>query len=241
MLLLRACDNGCGPAVAAFLLKAGADVRSARPHGATCLHMTSSAAVTRLLIAAGADVNAVTPMPSRVAPLHTVLLSCPRSSRECLAKLHVLVASGADVNMRDAAGCTPLRIVLGARRTTLGVDSKENTTAAMVRRLLRAGADPTLPGHDGRTPLDAWVDRLKAFLETASALPQGSAGAARAADCLRAAPAITRVAMRGAAWWRRRHPLLVLLQRGRRFGGSGGSVGTAATAAALATEAPASP
>lgn len=96
------------------------------------------AEVTRLLDA-GTDVDARD--ESLVTPL---MLAC-YAGRTSVAKL--LVERGANVNATDAKGWTPLMSLMGGLQ-------REATIAAIVKLLLKAGADPSIRSPDGVTALD---------------------------------------------------------------------------------------
>src|SRR5262249_25419119 len=85
--------------------------------------------VARLLIEAGADVNA------RDNEKNTALMQTPTNEDV----VRVLIANGADVNARNAKGWTPLT---------------HASTPATVRLLLAAGADPTARDDEGHTELE---------------------------------------------------------------------------------------
>jgi ankyrin repeat protein len=88
-----------------------------------------SAEVARLLIRAGADVNAQ----------EDTFLNTPLHDAPDATTAQVLIAAGADINRRNKEGRTPLMLTLDPEVT--GV-------------LLRAGADRTVRDYRGRTALD---------------------------------------------------------------------------------------
>lgn len=92
----------------------------------------NSAGLVAFLVGAGADVNAVNRFGIR--PLHRVcILGCADIAQ-------ILVAAGADVHaVSKSRGRTPLHSV---------------KTVALVRLLLKAGADPYAPDLDGDRPID---------------------------------------------------------------------------------------
>lgn len=155
------------PEAAAALLDAGADPDARGWMGRTPLHAAAGdgrAGVVRLLLARGADPNAV--RPERLdTPLHFA------ANGECAA---ALLASGASPGAADGFGRTPLHwaasndrghvlaVLLAAgapvdprnewRETPLHEAAREGADAA-VAALLAAGADPNAVARFGRTPL----------------------------------------------------------------------------------------
>lgn len=126
----------------------GSDVNMAGREGAcgTALHdaiAASRSAAVRLLLSLGADPNARTaPSALSEAALHVAVLCLPP---HCEDIVDALLAAGADPNIRDALGRTPLH-----RFATAG-KNKWNA----IRALLKAGARVNQPADDGRTPLHA--------------------------------------------------------------------------------------
>ena len=110
--------------------------------GFTALHFPAffgigdAAAASRLLIEAGADVNARSANSFSVLPLHSAVAG---GHDEVVA---VLIDAGADINATQPHGWTPL---LGAAKTG---------SLASVARLLAAGADPAARNDDGSSALD---------------------------------------------------------------------------------------
>ncbi len=134
----------------------------------------NDAAGTRLLLAAGADVNARGFGRDGGTPLHDAAVQ----GRVSVAK--ILLSAGADVNARDADGLTPLhtaaawghvelaRMLLAAGADANAGDNQHQTPlhivasrsvpplavyADVARVLLAAGARPNLRAADGSTPL----------------------------------------------------------------------------------------
>lgn len=124
--------------------------------GFTALHYPAffgrgdAAGATRILLAAGADVNARSANSLSVLPIHSAVAG---GHDEVVA---VLIGSGADVNARQRHGWTPLH---GAAR---------NGSLDSVERLLAAAADPEARNEDGVDAIalareaghDPIVDRL---------------------------------------------------------------------------------
>lgn len=110
--------------------------------GFTALHFPAffgigdAATASRVLIGAGADVNARSENSLSVLPIH----SATAGNRDDV--LAVLVDAGADVNARQPGGWAPLH------------GSAKNGSLASVERLLAAGADPTARNDDGMSALD---------------------------------------------------------------------------------------
>lgn len=116
--------------------------RAKSPDGFTALHYPAffggpDAAVTaRLLLAAGAMVDARSDNDLWVHPLHSAVAG---NHDDVVA---VLLEAGADVRAVQRHGYTPLH------------GAAQNGATVTVDRLLAAGADPTARTDDGRTPAD---------------------------------------------------------------------------------------
>lgn len=114
--------------------------------GDTALHLAAAGyrvEIVRLLLAAGADVNAA--MNHRQSgPLHYAAdgyISGPTWDPERQVKtIKCLLAAGADVNAQDKNGAAALHRAVRTR------------CAAAVRALLEAGAEPNLRNKPGSTP-----------------------------------------------------------------------------------------
>jgi uncharacterized protein len=92
---------------------------------------------TALLLAHGAHVHRFSRNPLHNQPLH----ACIALSRNC-ETVRILLDQGADVNMEQSGGYTPLHQAAAA-----GLED-------VVRILLEAGADPSCVCHQGKTPAD---------------------------------------------------------------------------------------
>lgn len=124
------------------LLDSGADV-NATHRGFTALHhATGEPGVARLLIAAGANVNAQTPEGQ------TPLLAAVRRMDPDLVNL--LIDAGADVNKRGKNGAVPL--VLWVVNTSTSHQDKD-WRVAVTRKFIEAGADINARGEYGSLPL----------------------------------------------------------------------------------------
>ena len=145
-------DNAHG--VCKFLRRgANANFNSAPHGGGTPLHFAvfymsfssllqrnwdSEAAIALLLIAAGADVNAVN--DDGETPLYTVAES--GGGDGLLAAAEMLLMNGANLNAQDKNGVTPLHLAALLNKPEIA------------RLLLEHGANPNLANNEGETPLD---------------------------------------------------------------------------------------
>jgi adenosylhomocysteine nucleosidase len=105
--------------------------------GFTALHLAAyfgKAEIARILLEAGAAVDAVADNEIRVRPLHSAAAS--RHFEVC----RLLVAAGADVNAREAGGFAPLHA------------AAKNGDPELVELLLSAQADPSATTDAGDTP-----------------------------------------------------------------------------------------
>lgn len=121
--------------------------------GFTALHFAGffgQGEAARVLIEAGAAVDAVASNPMKVMPLHSAA-----SARNLEAARHLL-EHGAPVNARQEGGWVPIHA------------AAQNGDRAMVELLLRHGADATLANDAGKTP--AAVAREKGHEEVAGML-----------------------------------------------------------------------
>jgi ankyrin repeat protein len=92
---------------------------------------------TALLLVHGAHVHRFSRNPMHNQPLH----ACIALSQNC-ETARILIAQGADVNMAQAGGYTPLHQAAAAGLTEL------------TQILLEAGANPATVCHQGKTPAD---------------------------------------------------------------------------------------
>jgi ankyrin repeat protein len=173
--------------IVAALLKAGATVDAKDNAGRTALMFASrgyALGVVTLLLQAGADVTAVTPL----AGITSLMFACGHTCNNCCASsscdaavVAALLRAGAkvnaDMNAEDAAGRTALFAAAYVGRSDLVVQllragaaqsinhqASDGSTAlhcttapAVVAELLRAGAQVTLRDVKGRTALHSAI------------------------------------------------------------------------------------
>lgn len=127
-----------GKRMAKLLISAGADV-NATAYGKTPLHTAKNGEVAKTLIDAGADVRSTT--SSGQQPLHRVSMhGDPEAVR-------ALLSSGADPNATDDSGDTPLHYTV------------KRGKVRNAKVLLQLGSDPNVTNEDGETPRDTAVDQ----------------------------------------------------------------------------------
>lgn len=140
----------CSGAIAELLIRHGAEVDAMATqgevggtplYGAAFLDPYDRLDVARVLLANGADVNAVNPSNWDSIALHEAAF---RARQEFVA---LLIDHGANVNFVNSWGRTPLMVALSFRRV-------DNATL-----LINRGTDVTIADKDGTTPLHmaAWV------------------------------------------------------------------------------------
>ena len=139
------------PALVQALLDAGADPNATDRYGSSALHVAARAGtpeVIALLVAAGAEVNGQTEVGT--SPIHIAVSSVPFDltgddpqvqTGSWRLRAAALLEAGADPNLPDAEGDTPLHF------TAQEVDT------ALVSLLSTAGADLNARNERGETPL----------------------------------------------------------------------------------------
>ena len=96
-----------------YLLRSGADPMCRTVEGSTPLHVCDNVKIAKILIACGAQVNAVDIEGN--TPLHD------RMSEGETAVAETLIEQGADVNARNGDGRTPLHVAADAGRVDMMV------------------------------------------------------------------------------------------------------------------------
>jgi ankyrin repeat protein len=123
-------------------------VHDTSPDGWAPLHLAAAfggSQATALLLTHGAHLHRFSRNPMHNQPLH----ACIALSQD-LETARLLIAQGADVNMEQAGGYTPLHQAAAA-----GLEE-------LTRMLLEAGADPGCRCHQGKTPADYARERQHA-------------------------------------------------------------------------------
>ena len=133
-------------------------VHEASADGWAPLHLAAAFGgpqATSLLLTHGAHVHRFSRNPMHNQPLH----ACIALSQDC-DTVRLLIEQGANVNMAQAGGYTPLHQAAAAGR------------ADLTRILLEAGADPATLCHQGKTPADYARERQhESVLQQLSASP----------------------------------------------------------------------
>jgi ankyrin repeat protein len=117
-------------------------VRSFSHDGFTPLHLAAffgQKPVVDCLLAAGAAINEISRNPSALRPIHSAVAH--RQPEAALAVTRALIAAGAEVNVTQEAGWTPLH------------SASLNGRLPLVRVLLEAGASTEVRAANGQTPL----------------------------------------------------------------------------------------
>lgn len=149
---------GDGAQLAALLAAAPGLVDAVSPDGFTPLGLAAFfGRIDRLtwLLARGADPNRPAENGMRVRPIHSA--AAHRHPDVALAAVSALVAHGAEVNVAQHGGWTPLH------------QAADHNHLDMVALLLAEGADPTARSDDGRTPAD--MARARGFADVLRLLP----------------------------------------------------------------------
>eukprot|EP00667_Euglena_gracilis_P018859 EG_transcript_20100 len=173
--LIAAACQGDVPLVTRLLKQDGAPVNYSDSNGYTALHAACGCfedavvkpEVVRLLLAAGADVNATLSSPPWCTPLHwaAIVEVKPDDKRGEAVKLELLrelLRNGANVNATDRDGSTPLHWVSWMPHVSTPVV------------LLMHGADPNARDAQGRTALHIAAGQGAAGLPVATLLARNT-------------------------------------------------------------------
>ncbi|MBN2312163.1 MAG: ankyrin repeat domain-containing protein [Candidatus Hydrogenedentes bacterium] len=143
-----------------WLIGAGAGLEALNDNGKTPLHLAvleEADAVAEVLLEYGADVNARS-KPEGMTPLYIDLSSFDPNDKYDTGLLELLLARGADVNIANADGVTPLH-----RAATNGMPEA-------CKLLLARGANVNARDKDGRTPVTCCAVNDKRAAETVDLL-----------------------------------------------------------------------
>lgn len=143
--------------VVAALLEHGVPVDQRLPAGGTALMIAAALGfpeIAALLLKHGAQADAQDERGTRA--LHAVGQFAFRSAETTRAQrtIELLLEHGADVNATNAAGQTPMLLLLGARSEP-GTAADQKHLLVLLRLLLHAGADVDVQDQRGVSPLHA--------------------------------------------------------------------------------------
>ena len=137
--LAEACSAGKLDQVAAYLKADPASASTRSPDGFPVAGMAvffGHPEIARLLIEAGADVNAASTNAQKVALIHSA------AAAPSIEIVRLLIEKGANVNAVQEGGFTPLH------------EAAAQGDRTMAEVLLQAGANPSAKTADGQTPAD---------------------------------------------------------------------------------------
>jgi uncharacterized protein len=156
--IFEACALGDCGRIESLLRQDAMLVHESSADGWAPLHLAAAFGgpqATALLLSHGAHVHRFSRNPMHNQPLH----ACVALSQDC-ETVRLLIEQGADVNMAQAGGYTPLHQAAAAGR------------ADLARILLDAGADTSCVCHQGKTPADYARERQHdAIVQLLSASP----------------------------------------------------------------------
>ena len=138
--IFEACALGDCGRIESLLRKDAMLVHESSGDGWAPLHLAAAfggSQATALLLSHGAHVHRFSRNPLHNQPLH----ACVAISQDC-ETVRLLIEQGADVNMTQAGGYTPLH------------QAAANGRADLVQILLGAGANRAMLCHQGKTPAD---------------------------------------------------------------------------------------
>jgi ankyrin repeat protein len=146
--LLVPAARRCAEVIALALVERGADVNAVDERGDSPLALSARCPgdLMARLLAKGAK-------PSGTMVLYA-LTGARLEPVELQARLARLKAAGADLNVRDSRGMTPLAAAAGPYSTDDGgLECSDEERAGVVGAFLAAGADPRIADREGGTPL----------------------------------------------------------------------------------------
>ena len=138
--IFEACALGDCGRIESLLRQDAMLVHESSADGWAPLHLAAAFGgpqATALLLSHGAHVHRFSRNPLHNQPLH----ACMALSQDC-ETVRLLIEQGADVNMAQSGGYTPLH------------QAAANGRADLIGILLEAGADPARVCHQGKTPAD---------------------------------------------------------------------------------------
>ena len=133
-------------AVMKLLIDAGANLEAHNNIGQTPLHICiSSTTAIRYLVTKGANVNAVDLLQG--TPLHFAVLVANRDIMRYLNVIECLIELGANKELRDYRGRTPLQCAIDER-------GSDDNLVRLISLLVKRGCDIEVKDHLGDTPIN---------------------------------------------------------------------------------------
>ena len=168
--------------IAQLLLAAGAKLDARDFCGRQPIHWAAQfgrTEVIRLFLERGCDSNVLdddgcTPLHWATGSIGTSFIHISQiTNTSFLECVNLLLRNGSNVNARNAAGLVPLhavsfipdpsqRLLTGELKYPVGIDS---TIMAIVRTLIKYGADPNVRSNDGISPMDMADDHVRPIMQ----------------------------------------------------------------------------